>query len=238
MPLTDQPYSFAVKTKQGPPPDPKSISISISKDRRISQFLKNITFTSLQLTLVLPVGFPGVIGGRGLTVVGLTVTGIGVVDDAWGRVEGASVVVDSGDVVVVWGGVGVLVGGGVWGGGGVLGGGGVWDGGGVWGGGGVLGGGGVWGGGVVLGGGGVWGGGGVCGGVTGACPMYFRIQDSNSLTRANTVYSLRPALQVRVPQLTTPCRTYFPPPCSQTNGPPESPKQPLTVLDPPKPPQI
>ena len=57
-------------------------------------------------------------GGRGLTVVGLTVTGIGVVD-TWGRVEGASGVVDSGDVVVVWGGCGV------WGGVGVLAGGGV-----------------------------------------------------------------------------------------------------------------
>ena len=71
----------------------------------------------------------------------------------------------------------------------------------------------------MFGGGGVWGGGGVCGGevvggdVTGSCPMYFRIQDSNSLTRAKTVYSLRPALQVLVPQLTTPWITYLPPPC-------------------------
>lgn len=86
----------------------------------------------------------------------------------------------------------------------------MFGGGGVWGGGVVFGGGGVWGGGGVFGGGGVWGGGGVCGGgvvrggVTGSFPMYFRIQVSNSLTRAKTVYSLRPALQVRVPQLTTP----------------------------------
>lgn len=71
----------------------------------------------------------------------------------------------------------------------------------------------MFGGGGVWGGGGVFGGGGVRGGVTGPCPMYFRIQDSNSLTRAKTVYSLRPALQVRVPQLTTPWITYLPPSC-------------------------
>ena len=195
-------------------------------------------------SMILPVGFSGLMmGGRGLIVTGgLTVTGI-VVEEAGER----GGVFDGG---VVWGGDGVFGGDGVWGGGGVFGGGGVWGGGGVfggdgvWGGGGVFGGGGVWGGGGVFGGGGVWGGGGVFGGggvrggVTGSCPMYFRIQDSNSLTRAKTVYSLRPALHVRVPQLTTPWIRYFPPPCWQTNGPPESPKQPLTVLEPPKPPQI
>ena len=65
------------------------------------------------------------------------------------------------------------------------------------------------------------------------------IQLTNSATRANTVNSLCPALHVLVPQETAPCKIQgFDELSRQTNGPPESPLQPLTVLLPPKPAQI
>ena len=64
------------------------------------------------------------------------------------------------------------------------------------------------------------------------------IQLTNSATRANTVNSFCPALHVLLPQETAPCKTQRFDLSRHTNGPPESPMQPLTVLEPPKPAQI
>ena len=82
------------------------------------------------------------------------------------------------------------------------------------------------------------GGGGVCGGGC-TLPTCCFIQLANSATRANTVNSLWPELHVLLPQETAPCKIQrFDDLSRQTNGPPESPMQPLTVLEPPKPAQI